>query len=48
MARKRRILEKIGIAEISAVDHPCQEHARVAIMKRAPNPCIPEPERRPR
>ena len=31
---KRRVLEKLKITEISAVDRPCQEHATVAIMKR--------------
>ena len=35
---KRRILEKIEIDEISGVDRPCVEHARVAIMKRAQEP----------
>lgn len=33
---KRRVLSKIKLTEISAVDRPCQEHARVAILKRAP------------
>ena len=32
--RKRRVLTKLRLTEISAVDRPCQEHARVAIMKR--------------
>ena len=32
---KRRILEKLVLEEISGVDRPCQEGARVAIMKRA-------------
>lgn len=36
MAEKRRILHKLRITEISAVDNPCQEHARMVIMKRAP------------
>jgi hypothetical protein len=31
---KRRVLEKLNITEISGVDRPCQEGARVAIMKR--------------
>lgn len=31
---KRRVLEKIKISEISAVDRPCQEGATVRIMKR--------------
>jgi len=31
---KRRILHKIKLTEISAVDRPCQEHARMVIMKR--------------
>jgi len=31
---KRRILEKLKITEISGVDRPCQEGARVTIMKR--------------
>ena len=34
MKPKRRILEKIVLTEISGVDRPCQEGARVAIMKR--------------
>jgi hypothetical protein len=34
MAKRRRILEKLIINEISGVDHPCQEGAQVAIMKR--------------
>jgi hypothetical protein len=35
---KRRILEKLKMTEISAVDRPCQEDARVAILKRADEP----------
>jgi hypothetical protein len=35
MAKRRRILEKLMINEISGVDRPCHEGARVAIMKRA-------------
>src|ERR1043166_4325142 len=35
---KRRVLRKLHITEISAVDNPCQEHARMMIMKRAPIP----------
>ena len=31
---KRRILRKLKITEISGVDRPCQEEARVTIMKR--------------
>jgi hypothetical protein len=31
---KRRILHKINLTEISAVDNPAQEHARMVIMKR--------------
>jgi hypothetical protein len=34
---KRRVLEKLIINEISGVDNPCQENARVAIMKRENN-----------
>ena len=34
MAKRRRILEKLQINEISGVDFPCQEGAGVAIMKR--------------
>jgi hypothetical protein len=34
MAKRRRILEKLVINEISGVDFPCQEGAGVAIMKR--------------
>ena len=37
MAQKRRVLEKLKLTEISGVDRPCQEGARVAIMKRAPD-----------
>lgn len=33
---KGRILSKLTISELSGVDNPCQEHARVSIMKRAP------------
>src|SRR5262249_52882773 len=32
---KRRILHKIKLEEISGVDRPCQEGARMTIMKRA-------------
>lgn len=32
---KRRILDELVMTEISGVDRPCQEGARVAIMKRA-------------
>lgn len=32
---KRRILDELVLTEISGVDRPCQEGARVAIMKRA-------------
>lgn len=35
---KRRILHKIQLTEISAVDRPCQEHAKMTIMKRASEP----------
>src|ERR1700693_3443124 len=35
MAEKRRILHKLKINEISCVDSPAQEHARMIIMKRA-------------
>ena len=31
---KRRILHKLKITEVSAVDRPCMEHARMVIMKR--------------
>lgn len=31
----KRVLEKLKLTEISGVDRPCQEGARVAIMKRA-------------
>lgn len=31
---KKRILHKLKITEISGVDNPCQEHARMTIMKR--------------
>jgi hypothetical protein len=36
--RRRRVLNKIELTEISAVDRPCQEHAKVTIMKRADDP----------
>ena len=32
--RKRRILTDFVVDKIAAVDNPCQEHARVAIIKR--------------
>lgn len=35
MKRRRRVLHKLKITEISAVDKPAQEGARMAIMKRA-------------
>jgi hypothetical protein len=34
---KRRVLHKLKLTEISAVDRPAQEHALVTIMKRAPS-----------
>jgi hypothetical protein len=36
--RKRRILTDFVIDKIAAVDNPCNEHARVAIIKRAELP----------
>lgn len=36
LPKKRRILHKLDIEEISGVDRPCQEGARVSIMKRDP------------
>lgn len=36
--RARQILEKLVITEISGVDRPCQEHARMTIMKRDTRP----------
>src|ERR1044072_9798721 len=36
MPMKRRILEELTMTEISGVDRPCQEGARVALFKRAP------------
>jgi hypothetical protein len=38
---KRRILHKIKLTEISGVDRPCVEDARVAILKREPEPVSP-------
>ena len=38
---KRRILHKLKLTEISAVDRPCQEGARMTIMKRAPEQGTP-------
>jgi hypothetical protein len=34
MPTKKRVLEELKIDEISGVDNPCQEGARVTIMKR--------------
>jgi hypothetical protein len=34
MATRKRVLEKLTLTEISGVDRPCQEGARVTIMKR--------------
>jgi hypothetical protein len=34
MAKRRRILRRFSISEVSAVDRPAQAHARVLIMKR--------------
>ena len=33
---KRRILKDFELSRIAAVDRPCQEHAKMTIMKRAP------------
>lgn len=33
----RRVLRRLFLDKIAAVDKPCQEHATMAIMKRAPN-----------
>ena len=33
--KRRRIMHEFRLDKIAAVDHPCQEHARAAIMKRA-------------
>lgn len=33
--KRRRVLEKLKLTEISGVDNPCQEGARMVIMKRA-------------
>ena len=41
---KRRILHEIVIDKIAAVDHPCQEGAKMAILKRAEAPDAPEQE----
>ena len=37
---RRRILEKLKITEISGVDRPAQEGARVTIMKREQEPTM--------
>ena len=37
LPRRRRVLRKIKISEISAVDHPAHEGALMAIMKRGPS-----------
>jgi hypothetical protein len=39
---KRRILHKLKLTEISAVDRPCQEGARMMIMKSAPRNKVEE------
>jgi uncharacterized Ntn-hydrolase superfamily protein len=36
----RRILHKLKLTEISGVDRPCQEGARVTIMKRNVDPVL--------
>lgn len=46
MTRRARIMNKFQITEISAVDEPCQAHARAAIMKRAA-PGAPTPKDNP-
>ncbi|MBS67306.1 MAG: hypothetical protein Tp170SUR191951_107 [Prokaryotic dsDNA virus sp.] len=33
----KRVLNRISVTKIAAVDRPCQEHATVAIIKRAPD-----------
>jgi cation transport regulator ChaB len=33
--QRRRILHELSIGKIAAVDRPCQEHARMTLMKRA-------------
>lgn len=33
-SRRRRIMKEFVIREVSAVDRPCQEHARAVILKR--------------
>ena len=38
MPEQRRIIRKLKITEISGVDNPCQEGARMTIMKRAEAP----------
>src|SRR5437868_55860 len=35
--QRRRILHELSIGKIAAVDRPCQEHARMTLMKRADN-----------
>lgn len=37
----KRVLNRIRLDKIAAVDLPCQEHATVAIIKRAPGPQAP-------
>lgn len=37
----KRVLNRIRLDKIAAVDKPCQEHATIAIIKRAPTPGAP-------
>ena len=45
MTARRNIMRKFVIGEISAVDVPCQEHARAVIFKRGSPPQEPRLER---
>lgn len=45
MTARRNIMRKFVIGEISAVDVPCQEHARAVIFKRDSPPQEPRLER---
>lgn len=38
----KRILTGLRLDKIAAVDRPCQEHAKMTIMKRAPDPAVEE------
>lgn len=44
---RRRILHSLTLDAIAAVDHPCQEHAKMMIVKRRPDAGKPASETEP-